>query len=94
MTDGGPGNTIVRATVAMAHGLGLRVVAEGVETERQLLGLREVDCDEAQGFLFGRAIPPEEIEAFMQNWQGAAHVVAGLPQQRASISRAGSSARR
>ncbi|HHB13365.1 MAG TPA: GGDEF and EAL domain-containing protein [Chromatiales bacterium] len=52
---------IVRATVAMAHGLGLRVVAEGVETEAQLSFLKAAGCDEMQGFLWARPQPPEEI---------------------------------
>lgn len=45
--------SIVRAIVAMAKGLRLNVVAEGVETEYQLTSLRALDCEEMQGFLFG-----------------------------------------
>lgn len=45
--------TIVRAIVALAHGLGRTVVAEGVETEEQLIMLRELGCDLAQGFYIG-----------------------------------------
>ncbi len=45
---------IARAIVSMGHALGLRVVAEGVETEAQAHLLREMGCDEAQGYLFGR----------------------------------------
>ncbi|HRO60469.1 MAG TPA: bifunctional diguanylate cyclase/phosphodiesterase, partial [Burkholderiaceae bacterium] len=48
---------IVRATIALAHELGLQVVAEGVELRRQLAFLAEHDCDTVQGFLFGRAVP-------------------------------------
>jgi diguanylate cyclase (GGDEF)-like protein/PAS domain S-box-containing protein len=60
-------NTIplVRAIVALAHGLGLTVVAEGVETRHQLEGLREVGCDRFQGFLLGEPAPPEEIEPLL-----------------------------
>jgi EAL domain-containing protein (putative c-di-GMP-specific phosphodiesterase class I) len=53
---------IVRAIIAMAHGLRLRVVAEGVENEGQLDFLRALDNDEYQGFLFSKALPPREIE--------------------------------
>jgi diguanylate cyclase (GGDEF)-like protein len=55
------GRTIVTASIAMAHGLGLRVVAEGVETERQLATLRLAGCDDVQGFLFSRPVTPEAI---------------------------------
>ena len=48
---------IVNAIVSMAHGLKLNIVAEGVETETQLKYLRELGCQEIQGFYFGRAEP-------------------------------------
>jgi diguanylate cyclase (GGDEF)-like protein/PAS domain S-box-containing protein len=50
---------IVSAVIAMAHGMNLRVTAEGVETEAQLAFLRERGCEEVQGYLFGRPAPPE-----------------------------------
>jgi diguanylate cyclase (GGDEF)-like protein/PAS domain S-box-containing protein len=48
---------IVRAIISMAHGLNLKVVAEGVETNGQLDFLLRRRCDEAQGFYFGKAVP-------------------------------------
>jgi diguanylate cyclase (GGDEF)-like protein/PAS domain S-box-containing protein len=48
---------IVRAIISMAHGLNLKVVAEGVETNGQLDFLLRRRCDEAQGFFFGKAVP-------------------------------------
>ena len=53
--------TLVTAAVAMGHGLGLEVVAEGVETAAQAAFLREVGCDLLQGYLMGRPLPAEEI---------------------------------
>ena len=53
---------IVSAVVAMAKKLKLDVVAEGVETQRQLEVLRELGCDRYQGYLFSPAVPPEEFE--------------------------------
>jgi diguanylate cyclase (GGDEF)-like protein/PAS domain S-box-containing protein len=52
---------MVRAIIEMAHGLGLSVVAEGVAQPSQLEFLRRHGCDEFQGFLLSRAVPPEEI---------------------------------
>ncbi len=54
-------NTIINTIVAMAKGLHLNVVAEGVETHAQLDYLRQIDCSEAQGFLFGKPLPSEII---------------------------------
>jgi EAL domain-containing protein (putative c-di-GMP-specific phosphodiesterase class I) len=51
---------IVKAIVGLAHSLGFRVVAEGVESEDQLSFLGAIGCDEYQGFLRSRVIPPEE----------------------------------
>ncbi len=51
--------TIVGATVALAHGLGLTVVAEGVETAEQLAALHLAGCDLAQGYFLSRPVPPD-----------------------------------
>jgi len=55
--------TIVEAVVKLGHSLGLQVVAEGVETPLQLSRLREIGCERAQGFLFGRPRPADLVEA-------------------------------
>ena len=52
---------IVRSTVHLASGLGLRVVAEGVENEEQLVRLKEYGCDLGQGYLLGRPVPLAEL---------------------------------
>jgi diguanylate cyclase (GGDEF)-like protein/PAS domain S-box-containing protein len=54
---------IIRAIIAMTHSLKLNVVAEGVETESQYRVLRDLECDEYQGFYFSKPLPPEEFEA-------------------------------
>jgi EAL domain-containing protein (putative c-di-GMP-specific phosphodiesterase class I) len=58
---------IVRSIITLGRGLNLRVVAEGVETEEQAEFLRTHRCDEIQGFLFSRALPPEELTRFVRD---------------------------
>ncbi|HVR08666.1 MAG TPA: EAL domain-containing protein [Thermoanaerobaculia bacterium] len=55
------GRAIVTAIVSLAHGLGIRVIAEGVETEGQLRFLAASGCDEYQGFLVSPPLPPEQL---------------------------------
>ena len=57
---------LTSAIIAMAHNLGLGVVAEGVETIAQLELLQKQNCDICQGFLFSEAIPNNEFEAILE----------------------------
>ena len=59
--SGDDGACIVNAIVAMAHGLKLEIVAEGVETDEQLEYLRSLGCHQVQGFFYGPARPAVEI---------------------------------
>ncbi|HEX6411551.1 MAG TPA: EAL domain-containing protein [Burkholderiales bacterium] len=59
--------TIVRTIIEMAHTLGFTVVAEGVETEEQAAFLRALRCEHAQGYLFARPMPAQEVARF---WGG------------------------
>lgn len=61
---------IVRSLIDMAHSLGLRVTAEGVETPEQLERLQAVRCDRAQGYMFARPLPPEEASAMIMHRGG------------------------
>ena len=64
---GAQDSAIAAAVIAMARGLGVRVVAEGVEREEQLAFLRRQRCDYFQGFLFSRPLAPEEFQAMLRD---------------------------
>ncbi|WP_020652593.1 bifunctional diguanylate cyclase/phosphodiesterase [Massilia niastensis] len=57
------GDTLIASMIAMAHALGMRVVAEGVENRKQMQMLKTLGCDEGQGFFFSRPLPPGERQA-------------------------------
>ncbi|HEV2702381.1 MAG TPA: EAL domain-containing protein [Steroidobacteraceae bacterium] len=61
--------SIVQAIISLAHGLRLKVVAEGVETAAQLQLLRSLNCDQYQGFQFCAALPADDFGAMVQTWQ-------------------------
>lgn len=56
---------ICETVITLAHSLGLGVVAEGVETKKQLAFLKARKCDEMQGYLFSKAVPPEMLETIL-----------------------------
>ena len=62
---------ITTAIIAMGHALGLRVIAEGVETEVQLSLLQTQGCDEVQGYLVGRPVPAEQFVEHLARKRGA-----------------------
>jgi EAL domain-containing protein (putative c-di-GMP-specific phosphodiesterase class I) len=59
-------DAVVAAVIDLAHAFELRVVGEGVETPEQLVALRAMGCDRAQGFLMGRPLPPDELTALVR----------------------------
>ena len=61
------------AIIVMAHKLGLKVIAEGVETEQQKKMLIDAGCDYAQGYLFSRPLPPDELEAILHKQHNVQH---------------------
>jgi diguanylate cyclase (GGDEF)-like protein/PAS domain S-box-containing protein len=67
--DGGMNDAIVRSTIALAHSLGLEVIAEGVETPAQLENLRRLGCECGQGYLLSRPQSARDIETLLQDWE-------------------------
>jgi EAL domain-containing protein (putative c-di-GMP-specific phosphodiesterase class I) len=60
---------ITRAIIGLGHTLSLRVVAEGVETEKEAAILREAGCDEMQGFLFAQPMPARDLQQWLATSQ-------------------------
>ncbi|MBV9471450.1 MAG: EAL domain-containing protein [Solirubrobacterales bacterium] len=61
-------DAIVRSTVALAHSLGLQVIAEGIEQRAQLRRLRSLGCECGQGFLFAPALNAAETRSLLESW--------------------------
>jgi EAL domain-containing protein (putative c-di-GMP-specific phosphodiesterase class I) len=66
LTTDEKGQSIVAAIIRLAHSLNMEVVAEGVETEAQLALLKELKCDQTQGYLLGRPMGVSDFVALMQ----------------------------
>ncbi|MDP1656351.1 MAG: EAL domain-containing protein [Hylemonella sp.] len=66
------GASIVKAIIQLGHTLQLTVIAEGVETDAQLGFLNAAGCDEAQGYLFSRPVPADQLATLLENKTGAA----------------------
>jgi EAL domain-containing protein (putative c-di-GMP-specific phosphodiesterase class I) len=77
------GDPIVAAIIAMARALGMQVVAEGVETQRQLDRLAQLHCDTVQGYLFSPAIAEAEFAERFLHPAESALAESALPQIRA-----------
>ncbi len=70
------GAAVVRAILSLGHGLGMRVVAEGVETECQTAFLRRAGCDGMQGYHLGRPMSPTAVRALLSSAQVPASLIA------------------
>jgi EAL domain-containing protein (putative c-di-GMP-specific phosphodiesterase class I) len=66
LTRGADGDAVVRAVVSLGHGLGMTVVAEGVEDDATLSLLAEIGCDIAQGYGIARPAPADAFEAWLR----------------------------
>jgi diguanylate cyclase len=67
MADDSRAAALVASTIDLAHSLGLRMVAEGVETNLAYAELRRLGCDQAQGFLMSRPLPAAKLEQWLSN---------------------------
>jgi PAS domain S-box-containing protein len=81
-------SAVVTAIIALARSLNLRVIAEGVETLRQMEVLHRLGCTVMQGFLFSRAVPHDELQGWLEKtilprkapWMGVAAEIQDLPE--------------
>ncbi|PKH03722.1 hypothetical protein CXF72_04905 [Psychromonas sp. MB-3u-54] len=60
--------TISKISIMLAHEFGMKAVAEGIETEAEWDILKQLGCDEGQGYWMGRPMPPEDIESWIKSW--------------------------
>ena len=81
LSDSGS-QTITSVVLGLGRGLGMKVVAEGVETAEQLLYLQSAGCDQVQGYYFSRPMPFAEVADFIHGW-GDRTQLTGKPRQAA-----------
>lgn len=60
---------LVKSIIGLARNLGMKIIAEGIETIEQARLIRELGCDECQGFWFSRPLPFKDAQAFLNSWQ-------------------------
>ena len=90
---------VVKSAIDLAHALGMRIVAEGVEDRRAAEQLRQLGCDELQGWYVGRPCPATEVEARMSRQTGGKHRLpvpdqtTRFPEQSAPVTRPGAQPR-
>jgi EAL domain-containing protein (putative c-di-GMP-specific phosphodiesterase class I) len=83
----GGDKALVRSTVHLARQMGLRVVAEGVETEDTWRLLRGMGCDAAQGFLIGAPMPAREFLAWIASWNARGRELNTIPRHRLQVAK-------
>ncbi|MYM83518.1 EAL domain-containing protein [Duganella sp. FT50W] len=76
---------IVRSTIDLGHNMGLRVVAEGIESEAVWRLLAELGCDQGQGYFMSRPIAGDQMIAWLEKWQAPANLVATAAGSEAAI---------
>ena len=60
---------LVKSIIGLAQNLGMKIIAEGIETEQEASIIRDLGCEECQGFWFARPMPLEDAIKFVQNWK-------------------------
>ena len=88
MSAGKKEKTIISSIMPLAQNLGMDVVVEGVETQEQLVFLKEVDCKFAQGFYFSKPMPVEEVEKLLLNVANRPNTLRGVAVEVGEIERA------
>jgi diguanylate cyclase (GGDEF)-like protein len=78
MADDVRAAALVASTIDLAHSLGLRMVAEGVETHIAYTELTRLGCDQAQGYYMSRAVPAAEFDHWLSNWRPADKITDSL----------------
>ena len=78
MTDDHRASALVASTIALSHSLGLRMTAEGVEDAATLERLRDLGCDEAQGYHLSRPLPGDDLGRWLRAFRAAPVVPAGV----------------
>jgi EAL domain-containing protein (putative c-di-GMP-specific phosphodiesterase class I) len=71
---------IVKATIDLAHGLGMTATAEGIETEEQARLLRELGCDVGQGFWIAQPLEPDALDDWEADFSGRWSKIVAEPQ--------------
>jgi EAL domain-containing protein (putative c-di-GMP-specific phosphodiesterase class I) len=81
MSGAGGSDAIVRSTIALAHSLGIGVIAEGIEHLGQLRRLQILGCELGQGLLFSGPVPSSEVEALLAGWPSGRAAAAPVPER-------------
>jgi diguanylate cyclase len=81
----GGDRALVRSTVHLARQIGMRVVAEGVDTDDAWRQLRGMGCDAAQGFLIGAPMPAREFLAWIASWDSRGRELNTIPRERVAV---------
>jgi EAL domain-containing protein (putative c-di-GMP-specific phosphodiesterase class I) len=59
---------LVKSIIGLAHNMNIKVIAEGIETQAEAITLKELGCEECQGYWFAKPMPLEDALKFVKNW--------------------------